>query len=688
MSILLIIFSFVFTIVNLYIFERKTNKYQIGTFRIAFIKTAIIYSVLIALLTEILSALHSLNFSNIVVFWSICLFINLIWLRIEFTKITKKVYIHFAEKILLTFKNKISIIVFTILGICLLTAVIAPPNNWDVMSYHMPRVRHWIQNQSVAHYSTNNTRQISFPAGAAYIVTQLQIITGNDILVNCVQWLAFLGSILGVSLITNILVGTNAEVIAALVCASIPMAIMQSTTTQTDLVVTFWLVCFTYFIFRSDRYSQSDMFWLSASIGLGILTKPTAVIFGFPLGVILAIRILKYYFDVEHKKNSRLSIQILINALGKTSTKILLLIFGSLFLSIPSYWRNLQTFGSFLGDDGNNTKNNIFGLTSLVSNILKNLGINFIIPGFWSIINYVHIYILHIDINDPNLNFSDINKYITLTGSLRYLSPNEDFVASPIHLSLFLFAVCILLLNLRKYPKYQKFDLNLEINSNNSNNTPKYQELLTLGISIVVCFLIHCFLLKWQPWGNRLLLPLVVLTSPLIAYLIIYIFNKKARKFTLLILATTSIIYALTTMRHPLVALPILTPDQAKEQSASILTLKRQDIYFSGVQKELKYPYKQAIDLINQSKCKYVGFALGYGDIEYPFWVLLDQDVKIKNLNITNSSSQSPSEFPDSQLCAVIYTSETFTSNKILTNEHSWRIINISQSPYMDITIR
>ena len=676
MSILLIIFSFVFTIVNLYIFEGKINKYQTGIFRIAFIKTAIIHGILITLSTEILSVWQSLNFANIFIFWSICLLINLIRLR---TKFVKQTYVDFIGKISLAFKNKISIIIFTILSICLLTAVIAPPNNWDVMSYHMPRVMHWIQNQSVAHYPTNNTRQISFPAGAAYIVTQLQIVTGNDLFANCVQWMAFLGSIIGISLITNILVGANAELIGSLVCASVPMAIMQSTTTQTDLVVTFWLVCFTYFIFRSDHYSESDIFWLSASIGLGILTKPTAIIFGFPLGIVLAIRISKYYFDVEYKKISKVSIQLLVNTLAKTSMKILFITIGSLFLSIPSYWRNLQTFGSFLGDDGNNTKNNILGLTSLISNILKNLGINFIIPGFWSIIQYIHTYILHVDINEPNLNFTDINKYITLTGSLRYLSPNEDFVGSPIHLFLFLVAVCVLLVNFINSRKHQDLGLRAEVNA----NSPNYYELLILGMVIIVCFIIHCLLLKWQPWGNRLLLPLVVLTSPLITYLLIHIFKKKTRQFILVSLATISLIYSLTTMRHPLVALPILSADQGKEQSSSILSLKRQDIYFSGVQKELKYPYEKAIDLINQSKCKSVGFVLGYGDIEYPFWTLLDKDVKIKNLNVNNSSSQSQPEFPELQLCSVISTSDDFIPN----NNRIWRTINISEKPYVSVAI-
>src|SRR5438067_1370320 len=43
------------------------------------------------------------------------------------------------------------------------TAAIFPTTNWDSLTYHLPRVLHWIQEQSVEHYPTNNTRQIEFP---------------------------------------------------------------------------------------------------------------------------------------------------------------------------------------------------------------------------------------------------------------------------------------------------------------------------------------------------------------------------------------------------------------------------------------------------------------------------------------------------------------------------------------------
>ena len=125
-------------------------------------------------------------------------------------------------------------------------------------------------------------------------VTQFQLLSGGDNFANSVQWLAFLSSIIGISLISKILVGRQDQWISALVCVSIPMAIMQSMTTQTDLLTAFWLVCYTYFIFRHERYSKIDLFWIAASFSLAILTKPTALIFGIPLSFIAAYRIVKF----------------------------------------------------------------------------------------------------------------------------------------------------------------------------------------------------------------------------------------------------------------------------------------------------------------------------------------------------------------------------------------------------------
>src|SRR5439155_23425889 len=51
--------------------------------------------------------------------------------------------------------------VVTIIAILLgVVAVVGAPNTMDAMTYHLSRVIHWTQNQSVEHYATNIPRQL------------------------------------------------------------------------------------------------------------------------------------------------------------------------------------------------------------------------------------------------------------------------------------------------------------------------------------------------------------------------------------------------------------------------------------------------------------------------------------------------------------------------------------------------
>src|SRR6185436_4583982 len=81
----------------------------------------------------------------------------------------------------------------SILGLTATIALLAPPNNWDSMTYHMPRVAHWAQAGSVAHYPTHILRQLWLGPWAEFGILHLYVLAGGDRLANLVQWLAFAG---------------------------------------------------------------------------------------------------------------------------------------------------------------------------------------------------------------------------------------------------------------------------------------------------------------------------------------------------------------------------------------------------------------------------------------------------------------------------------------------------------------
>jgi hypothetical protein len=128
-----------------------------------------------------------------------------------------------------------------ILFVTFFIAVVYPPNNWDSMTYHLPRIEHWLQNKSLNHYYTSIDRQLLSAPFAEILILQGRALSGDDYLANLVQWFSFLGSIIGISKIAGRLgMNRKMQIVSALFFATVPMAILQASSTQTDLVTTFF----------------------------------------------------------------------------------------------------------------------------------------------------------------------------------------------------------------------------------------------------------------------------------------------------------------------------------------------------------------------------------------------------------------------------------------------------------------
>lgn len=634
------------------LFSYNTDK----SLRLAFIKSCLLMGILITSITEVLSLYHILTFSNLLFFWLGISIINglliIILLKrniIDFHNINNLVSSKCSS--LLTQKSdQLSfLVIILILAITLMTAIISAPNNWDSMTYHLPKVMHWIQNQSVYPYPTNNLRQISFSPGASYLTLQAILLSGNDYFANCIQWIAFLGSIICVSLIVRTLLGEKHQWIGAFLTACFPMAIMQSTTTQSDLVTAFWILCYAYFIFKNRQSSAIDFAWGSLAFGLAILTKPTALIYGIPLTIFFFLK--NIHWVTWKNKLSLLSIFLVC----------------SLSFSIPHFLRNKAIFNNYLGID-TETKATTFGLFQSLSSFLKNILINFPLNPLRSAIDWIHNNIMLLKIDEPTINLGGRN--IMNEGNLlKYLVPHEDFVGSPIYLILFVLGSIAIYRKVFFY--YCKDTL----------KTRKIQllNLSSLAVIVIVNFLLFSTLLKWAVFHNRLLLTISLLSIPTSVFFIQFIqfvLTRHLRKIILSIIAVIAIFYSLTSIRHPLIALPLFSPQQQQEQSPSILTLSRSDIYFSGSRKELKKPYQEIVDLIANNNCQYIGLVFQEDTWEYPLWVLLKNQMDnffwIKNLNIANQSQSLQPEFPDAKICTIISANSEFNPNQYFNIHNQW----------------
>ena len=184
----------------------------------------------------------------------------------------------------------------------------------------------------------------------------LQILSRGDYFANHVQWFSMIGSSLCISLIGKELgLGLRGQIFSAVIAATIPMGIAQAASTQTDYVVTFWLVCFIYYAVLLRRGSNKYYAVAGgASLGLAILSTGTAYIYALPF--VIWFILMGVIF--RGKK--------LIKDLVVTSIVVL-------SLNISHDVRNYNVFGNPVTTDSVKLADEDLSLSNVISNGSRNL---------------------------------------------------------------------------------------------------------------------------------------------------------------------------------------------------------------------------------------------------------------------------------------------------------------------------
>jgi hypothetical protein len=535
----------------------------------ALAKACVIFFAFIAVSTEILSEFHLIDFPHLLGVWGLlCLSCVL---AVAIMKRWRDIFSSLetcrgisALSILL-----LGAIAF-ILATTFATASLYPPNTWDSMTYHMARVANWINDNSVSFYPTAISRQNCQMPLAEFAILHLQLLSGSDQFANLVQWMCFFVTIaLGALIAAELALNKGEQLISSVIIATIPMAILQSTSTQNDLVASSFILSFALFMLRLRKdFTMENIVFASLSLGLALLTKGTAFIYCAALGVSLAIPIL---FE------ARSNLVLLLRLTGSLSLVVLL----ALALNSGHFARSYHLYGTPISSGGISYWNKGLSTDALLSNIPRNLALHLGTPSprLNGYIYRTFQLALGKQLNNPDTT------WLGTSFSISY-SRHEDMAGNPIHMLLALLSLAFI------------------------GARRQYSQRTWYAVGLLLGGCLYCLCFTWQPWASRLHTPLFALAAPVIAIALTQ-YAKRINRYiavtAIVFMVLYSLLFALRNQTRPLLS-------QVWQQN------DRMQLYFIN-RPNLYESYGRAMHILEKAEVQDVGLYVGSDDWEYPFWV-------------------------------------------------------------------
>lgn len=161
-------------------------------------------------------------------------------------------------------------------------------NNWDSMAYHLSRSAYWLQYHSIAQFPGASREQAAAAPDGEVLQALTMMMSGTDRWVASVQWLALVGIGLAVFSGARLLrFGREPSAFAACLFVLLPEPLLQSTTTQNDLIEAFFIAAAAFFVVRGLRdRSRGDVAVAALAMAIAVGTKGTAFIAGTALAVL------------------------------------------------------------------------------------------------------------------------------------------------------------------------------------------------------------------------------------------------------------------------------------------------------------------------------------------------------------------------------------------------------------------
>lgn len=604
-------------------------------------RTIVLFEAIVLILTNLLSILHIMTRAVDFVAW---LVISIIFAflygknknertleKLSVVKMFQNGANHTGEK---SKSEKALIwIMLAILGILSLVllfgTIFTVPYNYDSMTYHLARIGYWIDHKSVAHYITNIDRQVYSPVLAEYNLLHMMLLSDNDTFLNFFQYFCMFAAAYFIYKCAQKL-GVNQlfALFGAFIFMLMPLTISQSITTQNDLFAALIFILFVYKLLDVICYDKIilnaeqtlDIVMLGLLVGYAYLAKTSvcaSMVMFMPWLLIARLR----------KKDD---FKKLIGCVGIALAGIVVTISETLirtFLSSGSLMTSTASGNIMVA-----TKN----VKYIIVNILKNFSM-LITQNYYRPLNGFIYRIaigagekLQVEVNHEAIAFHGFD-------FLHHMNMGDDMYShdkTPSAFVAYLAVIAgVILIGMIVVAVFKRLSHRKIQEISSRGNQIKQELSIGFAISAWLSLGFIMALLRWQPWGTRLMYPALAVTVIMSVDMLYCLMRRWKKPITVVVLG---ILIVLATM--------LAVPSVSYNLQPAVEFVKggcqnRINQYFKSNHRE--DGYAKMIELAQNDQAKDIGLIISGDGYDYPLWLMLRKDypeAKLRHLIKENAS--------------------------------------------------
>ncbi len=584
-----------------------------GDFAKALGKALLIFNAFVVLLANALSIGSSLNRWTVFAAWALVLAVfTALGVKKHgkgYFRLKQKPDFRIGD---LSVMEKVLVAVSAVLVLTLLVgAIFTVPYNYDSMTYHLARIGRWVDHGNVNYYLTTIDRQLYSPVLSEYNMLYLFLLSGGDAWLNMYQYVNMLITAYYFYKVAR-MIGTDRKfaIFGVFVFLTMPLTISQSITTQNDLSAAMWYVLYLYYLIwfiQAEKLSFAKetrgellekLICIGATVGFAFLMKVSvcaSMVFFVPWLVVVCIR-----------RKDKIK-DLLLCAVCAGSVLVLTI--------SETLIRTYMACGSFIADT---TSGDIMVATKNVSyiivNILKNYSL-LITQHLWTWINGF-IYriaisvgaLLHVEVNNVAIAFHGFD-FIT------YLNTGDDMYSHDRTSSAFaayfallagvLLVVALVIVLVKKvWAKKNAKGATAVASDKTSQISYGFVISAWLGFGFIMA------LLRWQPWGSRLMYPALAITVIAGVHILgAFCGRMKRKEIVIAPLALLSLVLCVS---------PLVYNMQQAKAYIEAGGKNREEFYFEN---NKRYPtYKELLAKAQEMGAEDIAVVISGDGYDYPLW--------------------------------------------------------------------